>query len=98
MKTTLDKIIDAVTAEFYTTRDAIYSRCRTRQVSDARHTVIYLAIHYTTMLSGDIAQELDRSLSSVSHAITSIENRLETDQSFRLKMNRIYKRLKIKQQ
>ena len=98
MKTTLDKIIDAVAAEFYTTRTAIYSRCRTRQVADARHTVIYLAIHYTTMLSRDIALELDRSLSSVSHAITSIENRLETDQSFRLKMNRIYKRLKIKQQ
>ena len=98
MKTTLDRIIDAVAAEFYTTRGAIYSRCRTQQIADARHTVIYLAIHYTIMSSGDIALELDRSLSSVSHAMTSIENKFETDQSFRMKINRIYKRLKIKQQ
>lgn len=96
MKTTLDKIIDAVVAEYHTSRNAILSDIRTRQVSDARHTIMYLALTYLTMKQKHIAKALGKSISAVSNGITSINNAITTEESFRLKMNRIYKRLKFK--
>lgn len=92
---TIDDIIDAVAIEYYTSRSAIFSKIKAHQVTDARHTIAYIAVNHLGMYLKDISKALQMSVSATSSGLKSINALIETENYYRLKIERIRKRLNI---
>ncbi len=80
--TTRDIII-AVSRETMVGVKDILSTRRTRHIVDARHLVFYLARKMTSLSMMQIGKRVGgRDHSTIHHAVTLLENRVETDRAF----------------
>ncbi|MDE6808569.1 MAG: chromosomal replication initiator protein DnaA [Muribaculaceae bacterium] len=71
-----EMVTQSVSAYYNIDPDAIYSKTRKREISDARQMVMYLAKKHVKMQSVTIGTRLSRSHSTVLYAIKNIEERL----------------------
>lgn len=71
-----ETVTRCVSAHFNLEPDAIFSKVRKREISDARQMVMYLAKKHVKMSSTSIANRLDRTHATVLHGVKNIEQRL----------------------
>ena len=74
--------------------DALFTKSRKREISDARQVVMYLAKKHLEMPLSAIGRRLGRSHATVIYAISTIEQRLEFDRALRLDIEKIEQSLK----
>ena len=74
------ELIANIVSEFYKIdNEAIFTKSRKREISDARQLIMYLAKKHTDMPTTAIGRRLSRSHSTVIYAINSLEERLDFD-------------------
>lgn len=71
-----EKVTQCVSAHFNLEPDAIFSKVRKREISDARQMVMYLAKKHAKLSSTAIANRLARTHATVIHGCKNIEQRL----------------------
>lgn len=76
-----EMVTQCVSAHFDLEPDAIFSKVRKREISDARQMVMYLAKKHAKMSSTAIATRLDRTHATVLHGCKNIEQRLPYEKS-----------------
>lgn len=65
------------TAEFYRLNpDAIFSKCRTRDIADARQMIMYLCRKHTELSTPAIGAKLNRKHATVLHGISAVADRI----------------------
>ncbi len=73
-----DMIVEA-TAEYYgLNSDTIFTKCRVRDIADARQMVMYLCNKHTSLSTPAIGAKLNREHSTVIYGIKAVEDRLAT--------------------
>lgn len=76
-----EMVTQCVSAHYDLEPDAIFSKVRKREISDARQMVMYLAKKHAKMSSTAIATRLDRTHATVLHGCKNIEQRLPYEKS-----------------
>ena len=74
--------------------DALFTKSRKREISDARQMVMYLAKKHTELPLTAIGRRLDRTHATVIYAVNSIEERIEFDKNLRSDIEHIEASLK----
>ena len=74
-----EMIADAVAAYYKIVPDQLFTKCRRREVSDARQVVMYLAKKLAKMPLTTIGHKIDRTHATVIYSINNIESRLSTE-------------------
>ena len=96
-KTTKEDIVECVTDEYGVTLDVILSKTRLRPVVDARHVLCALMRRRLKMTLSEIGEFLqDRDHTTVRHGVQMFNNRYETEEVYREKVDRIYSKLSLK--
>lgn len=91
-----DKTIDIVSSETEVTPKDIISICRTEEVVEARHMLVY-SLHKLGFSRKQISKRISISRQAVGHIITKFDSRLETSGIvFENSWKQICKRLEIK--
>ena len=94
---TLDDIVAAICNTYKVKPSEIAAKSRKSKHVQARHLTMYLTNKYTTLSLSQIGRELGgRDHSTVSHACTQIELRLNKDQLFHREVEEIEASLKKK--
>lgn len=76
-----EMVTQCVSDHFNLDPDAIFSKVRKREISDARQMVMYLAKKHAKMSSTAIATRLERTHATVLHGVKNIEQRLPFEKS-----------------
>lgn len=76
-----EMITQSVAAHFNMEPEAIFSKVRKREISDARQMVMYLTKKHAKMSSTAIATRLSRTHATVLHGVKNIEQRLPFEKS-----------------
>lgn len=76
-----EMVTQSVSAHYNLEPDAIFSKVRKREISDARQMVMYLAKKHAKMSSTAIATRLARTHATVLHGCKNIEQRLPFEKS-----------------
>jgi len=76
--------------EFNVNRDALYVKTRDKAIVDARHTAIFLMKKHLAMSATQVAEHFrsDMNRSTVNSAVSSIQDRIETNPNFSAKIVR----------
>lgn len=88
-KLNFEMIAQQVSAFYSIDPDAIFSKSRKREVSDARQMAIYLAKKLVNMPLTTIGNHVSRSHATVIYAISSIEQRLAVDHRLQADITKI---------
>jgi len=92
---TIDEIIKTVCDYFNMPVDLLQSRCRKKEVIQARFICMYFAFEKTKLYKREIGEQIGKLTSSdVHHAHKTISNYIQTDRIFREKMEEIEDKLK----
>ncbi len=84
---TMDEIIEIVAESFSTSSEYIVGKSRKREIVVARHAAMYLAKEFTHRSLKSIGLHFaGRDHSTVIHAVKAVQDRLETEASFRQKL------------
>lgn len=75
-KINFDMIVEATASTYNIDTDAIFSKNRVRDISDARQVIMYLANKHTDLSSTSIGNKLARSHATVLHGITVVKERM----------------------
>ncbi len=86
-------IIDAVSAEFRVEVADIKSEKRTANIILSRYVAMYIIREITGMPLKNIGEHFNKNHSTVVHAVTQIESKMEKDSSFRLTVKELIKNL-----
>lgn len=90
-----DMIVEA-TAEYYNIDvESIFSKCRYRDIADARQLVMYLCHKHTQLSSPSIGSKLNRSHATVLHGISAIKDRIPFSKDLAAAVSSIEKSLEI---
>ncbi len=71
-----DMIVEATAEYFNLTPDAVFSKCRQRDINDARQIIMYLCNKLTGLSSVAIGRKLNRQHATVLHGISAVKDRL----------------------
>ncbi len=83
-KTVNFEMIAEQVSEFYNIEpDALFTKSRKRDISDARQLVMYMTKKLTSLSVNAIGSRLSRTHATVLHAVNAIENRLSTEAKLR---------------
>ncbi len=83
-KTVNFEMIAEQVSEFYNIEpDALFTKSRKRDISDARQLVMYMTKKLTTLSVNAIGARLSRTHATVLHAVNAIENRIITEAKLR---------------
>lgn len=77
-----EMIAEAVATYYKIKPDAIFTKSRKREISDARQVVMYLAKKLANMPLTAIGHKIDRSHATVIYACQAVENRIATESAF----------------
>ncbi len=84
---TMDEIIEIVAESFSTSSEYIVGKSRKREIVVARHAAMYLAKEFTHRSLKSIGLHFaGRDHSTVIHAVKAVQDRLETEATFRQKL------------
>lgn len=90
LEATRDEIVRLAASEFCVDQDRVLGDCRTAILTTARHVAIYLTQiktpHVTIAMLGEL---FGRDHSSISHAITTIKNRMETEPQLKARIDKL---------
>ena len=84
-----EMIVRAVSAYYDIQEDALFTKSRKREISDARQMIMYLAKKHTDLPLISIGNRLARSHSTVIYGITHVEERLLVERSFQSEVEKI---------
>lgn len=87
-------IANEVSAFYGIEPDALFTKSRKREISDARQMVMYLAKKHTDMPLTVIGRRLGRSHSTVIYAVNTLEERVEFDKNLKEEIKQIEASLK----
>ena len=90
-KINFEIIANEVSAFYGIEPDALFTKSRKREISDARQVVMYLAKKLIEMPLTAIGRRLGRSHSTVIYAISTVEERLDFDKALRADVDQIEK-------
>lgn len=91
----VEHIINLVSNSFKISVEDIMSRKRTRDVSQARQVVVYLAKQYTRLALKSIGEAVGcKSHATVMHSCKMVANFIETDKDFKLQLEQLEKQLR----
>lgn len=93
-KINFEIIAREVSAFYGIESDALFTKSRKREISDARQIVMYLAKKHTDMPLTSIGRRLGRSHATVIYAINTIEERLDFDKALKKDIKQIETALK----
>ena len=89
-KTVNFEMIAEQVSEFYNIQpDALFTKSRKRDISDARQLVMYMTKKLTNLSVNAIGSRLSRTHATVLHAVSAIENRLATEAKLRADISSI---------
>jgi chromosomal replication initiator protein len=90
--------IQKFVAEFFNvTVDSLKAKTRKREIVIARQVAMYFAKEYTNLSLKSIGQHFgNRDHSTVIHALTSVNDLMDTDRKFNATMQELIKKLKLK--
>lgn len=91
---TPEKIMGIVENSLHITIKAMLAKTRKREVVQARHISMFLIKKYTKQSLSAIGQIFERDHATVIHAIKTVDNLCETDQSFKQTLEDIERSLK----
>ena len=74
-----EMITDAVASHFNINSDLIFTKCRKREIADARQILMYLARKLAKMSMTAIGNKLDRTHATVIHDCNCVNDRISTD-------------------
>jgi chromosomal replication initiator protein len=87
---TVEKIEEVVSSYFKIDLEKIHSRCRKREIAQARHVIMYLSKKYTNFSNAHIGYLIGkRDHATVLHGRKVVEDTMEVDKGFRMTMNNI---------
>jgi chromosomal replication initiator protein len=90
----IEKIQRSVSAYFAVTIDALKDKTRKKEVATARQVAMYFAKEYTDYSLKQIGQYFGgRDHSTVIHAVQSVHNLIDTDESFKRTVDNLKKQL-----
>lgn len=90
-----DSIVQCVSNYYHLDVDALFTKDRRREVSDARQMVMYLAKKHTDMKFQTIATRLARNHSTVMHACKNIDARLGIERQLRYDIEKLERELGV---
>ena len=91
---TVDRILDKVSKKYGISPDAIRSKKRTKEISQARHIAIYLIRQLTDMSYPAIGKYFERDHTTVMSSCDVIENEIRTKPLLELEINELIKVIK----
>lgn len=71
-----EMVVDATAEYYHIDPDVIFSRCKVREVADARQVIMYLANKVAKLSSASIGHKLNRSHTTVLHGISTVKDRM----------------------
>ena len=86
---TFELIAEQVCDFYNLDSEVLYTKTRTREISDARQLVMFLAKKYTLMSSVNIGTRLKRNHATVLHSWKAVEDRLNVDKEFKSEVAKI---------
>ena len=84
-----EMIADQVSEYYNIEPDALFTKSRKRDISDARQLVMYMTKKLTSLSVNAIGSRLSRTHATVLHAVNAIENRMATEAKLRADISSI---------
>ncbi len=84
-----EMIAEQVSGFYNIEPDALFTKSRKRDISDARQLVMYMTKKLTSLSLSAIGSRLSRTHATVLHAVTAIENRMANEAKLRADVSSI---------
>lgn len=96
IKMTKETLLEFVAEECGVTVQDVVGKCRKREIVDCRHIYCGMAKKHLRITLTSIGELLGfRDHTTVRHALIKFRDRLETEESYRLKVSKLYEKLGI---